>query len=278
MKPSKSIHFFILFCLVFFSCKQNPEKTTSGLESITKQKESNLDSNSKDVDVNAINKYLPLSTTDQIIYHDFYTLSYNEKYEQAEWVAYHLDIKGRSTSNLERPFFIEDPKVSTHSANWKNYKNSGYDKGHLCPAGDMKISKKAFDDTFYTSNISPQLHEFNDGVWNRLEQKARYWSTKYDGLYIVTGGVLNNKLKTIGKEKVAVPEYFYKILLRQNAENYSMIAFLIPNKKSELPLYSFVVSVDAIEQKTGIDFFPTLEDKEEAALEKSNSYKEWSFE
>ena len=251
--------------------------STSGLESVSKKSQSKLESDNNVGGLNAINKYLPLSTTNQIIEHDFYTLSYNEKYEQAEWVAYHLVIKGRNTSNFERPFFIEDPKVSTHSANWKNYKNSGYDKGHLCPAGDMKISKKAFDDTFYTSNISPQLHEFNEGVWNRLEQKARYWSTKYDGLYIVTGGVLNSKLKTIGKERVAVPEYFYKILLRQNNENYSMIAFLIPNKKSELPLYTFVVSVDDIEQKTGIDFFPTLEDQEEGKLEKSSSYKEWSF-
>ena len=277
MKQIKSIAFALCIGTLFFSCKQVSEIDLPTTNAISKSNQSILKNNSSFIDLDSTNYFLPKSTTNQIISHDYYTLSYNEQYEQAEWVAYLLPINTSKNVNFDRPFFIEDSKVKTHSADWRNYKNSGYDKGHLCPAGDMKISKKAFDDTFYTSNISPQLHEFNEGVWNRLEQKARYWSTKYDGLYIVTGGVLNSKLKTIGKERVAVPEYFYKILLRQNNENYSMIAFLIPNKKSELPLYTFVVSVDDIEQKTGIDFFPTLEDQEEGKLEKSSSYKEWSF-
>jgi endonuclease G len=221
--------------------------------------------------------YLPTSTSNQIIKHDYFTLSYNEKYEQAEWVAYELKKNYVRSSNFDRPYFIEDPKVKTGSADWRNYKKSGYDKGHLCPAGDMEFAINAYNDTFFTSNISPQTHDFNGGVWNRLEQKVRYWATKYDGVYVVTAGVLQTNLKTIGQEKVLVPSYFYKILLDNSNRQYKMIAFLVPNAKSNKPLYEFVVSVDSIEKMTGIDFFPKLDDKTENKLEKNSDYKSWSF-
>lgn len=221
--------------------------------------------------------YLPTSTTREVVMHQFYTLSYNEKYEQAEWVAYELKKNQLSHANLERPFFIDDPMVETGSASWKNYKRSGYDKGHLCPAADRRFSRTAFDETFYTSNISPQLNEFNAGIWNRLEQKTRYWAAKYDGLYVITGGVLTPGLKSIGKENVAVPKYFYKILLDNSRGEYKTIAFLVPHQDSEKPLYSFVVSIDEIEKMTGIDFFPKLPDAIENKLEKSSDYKSWSF-
>jgi len=220
--------------------------------------------------------YSPTSTTGQIVFHDNYSLSYNEKYEQAEWVFYELK-NVKSSGSFKRPYFIEDPKVKTKSATYKNYKNSGYDKGHLCPAADMKFSKEAFDETFYTSNISPQKKEFNGGIWNRLENKTRYWAEKFNGIYVVTGGVLKQSLKTIGTEKVAVPEHFYKILLSENNGKYKMIAFLIPNEMSSKPLYDYVLSVDEIEKMTGIDFFPILPDTIENELEKRSDYKDWSF-
>jgi len=221
--------------------------------------------------------YLPTSTSNQIVKHDYFTLSYNEKYEQAEWVAYELKKSYVRSSNFDRPYFIEDPKVKTGSADWRNYKKSGYDKGHLCPAGDMEFAINAYNDTFFTSNISPQTHDFNGGVWNRLEQKVRYWATKYDGVYVITAGVLKPNLKTIGQEHVLVPNYFYKILLDNSNGQYKMIAFLVPNVKSNKPLYEFVVSVDSIEKMTGIDFFPKLDDKTENKLEKNSDYKAWSF-
>lgn len=179
--------------------------------------------------------------------------------------------------NLKRPYFIDDPMVNSGSASWRNYNHSGYDRGHLCPAGDRRFSKEAFDETFFTSNISPQKNEFNAGIWNTLEQKTRYWASKYDGIYVVTGGVLQPNLETIGKEDVAVPEYFYKILLDNSRGEYKMIAFLMPSEDSTEPLYSFVVSVDEVEKMTGIDFFPSLPDDVENRLEKSSNYKDWSF-
>jgi len=149
--------------------------------------------------------FLPSTTTKQVIHHEYYSLSYNEEYEQAEWVAYELKRVYLKNNDFKRPYFIEDKKVGTASADWRNYKNSGFDKGHLCPAGDMEFNLNAYNDTFLTSNIAPQDHEFNAGVWNRLEQKVRYWAEKYDGVYVITGGVLESGLTTIGKEQVAVP-------------------------------------------------------------------------
>ncbi|WP_136668559.1 DNA/RNA non-specific endonuclease [Flavobacterium sp. H122] len=221
--------------------------------------------------------YLPSSTTSVIVRHKFYTLSYSEKHEQAEWVAYELKKSDVVYTNFRRPFFISDPAVKTGSAGWKNYIRSGYDRGHLCPAADRKFSKEAFNETFYTSNISPQKNDFNGGVWSRLEQKTRYWAKKYDGLYVVTGAVLTGDLKSIGKEGVSVPEYFYKILLDNNNGNYKAVGFLVPHKESNMPLYKFVVPIDKIEKLTGINFFPKLPDAVENRIEVKADYKDWSF-
>ncbi len=221
--------------------------------------------------------FLPNSTTQQIIRHSGYALSYSEKHEQAEWVAYSLHKNDIVYTDRKRPYFIEDPKVKTKSAHWRNYKKSGYDRGHLCPAGDKKYTKEAFDETFYTSNISPQQHDFNSGVWNRLEQKTRYWAKKYNQLYVVTGGVLEDNLKTIGTENVSVPNYFYKILLDYTEPDIKAIAFLMPHKESDAPLYKFIVSIDELEKRTGIDFFPALPDPLENRLEAAKNYKNWAF-
>lgn len=221
--------------------------------------------------------FLPTSTTGQVVHHEGYSLSYNEKHEQAEWVAYELKESHLSSTNHKRPYFEIDKAVKTGAASWRNYKNSGYDRGHLCPAGDRRYTKQAHDETFLTSNISPQEHQFNAGIWNTLEQKVRYWARKYDGVFVVTGGVLNGNMNDIGSEHVSVPNQFYKVLIDTNSGATKIIAFLMPHKESKKPLYEFVVSVDEVEALTGIDFFPELDDAIENKLEASSSYKGWSF-
>ncbi|MBR9914111.1 MAG: DNA/RNA non-specific endonuclease [Algicola sp.] len=221
--------------------------------------------------------FLPASTTGQVVHHEGYSLSYSESYEQAEWVAYELKKRHLSNTNFKRPYFEIDKAVKTGAAHWRNYKQSGYDRGHLCPAGDRRYSREAHDETFLTSNISPQEHDFNSGIWNTLEQKVRYWAAKYDGVFVVTGGILKGDMSTIGEEQVAVPNQFYKVLIDYNSGGTKMIAFLMPHEASTKPLYEFVVSVDEVEALTGIDFFPELEDSLETRLEASNSYKDWSF-
>lgn len=248
----------IAFGFVLLSCIE------SGLQ--------NLDFNQTNKDLNF---YLPSSTTLQIVKHHYYTLSYNEKAEQAEWVAYELKKDFIKNSDFKRPFFIEDPKVTTQSADWRNYKKSGYDKGHLCPAADMEFDLNAYNDTFFTSNVSPQNPDFNGGIWNRLEQKTRFWAVKNNGLFVFTGGVLKGNLESIGKEDVLVPKYFYKILLSHSKGNYKMIAFLVPNEKSNKSIFEYVVSVDKLESITGIDFFPKLEDRLENSLEKNVNLSSW---
>ena len=267
----------------FTSCKKDLEIENSAayherneyISNESKTKVAHVDNNRETIARNF--DFLPSSSTNQVVKHQYYTLSYNEVHEQAEWVAYELKKDYIKNNNFKRPFFIEDDKVKTGSADWRNYKNTKYDKGHLCPAGDMEFALDAYNDTFFTSNISPQVRNFNNGVWNRLEQKVRYWAVKYDGIYVITGGVLESSLMTIGKEKVSVPKSFYKILLDNSGEELKMIGFLVPNTESNKPLYSFVVSVDYIEKLTGINFFPKLNDNIENQLEKRNDYKNWSF-
>jgi len=219
--------------------------------------------------------FLPQSTTGNIVKHNFYTLSYAEKHEQAEWVAYELQKNQVVKGNFKRPYFVEDRKVKTNSADWRNYKKSGYDKGHLCPAGDRNFDYNAFHETFLTSNISPQNHEFNRGIWNKLEQQTRYWAKKYDGVYVITGGILKENLKTIGEERISVPEMYYKIIVDNSNGNYKAIAFLIPNKNSNQSFYKYVVTIDEIEKLTGIDFFPNLRDVVEGPLESVKNVKAW---
>ncbi|MBP1838372.1 DNA/RNA non-specific endonuclease [Formosa algae] len=222
--------------------------------------------------------YLPTSTTGQIVYHNNYTLSYNEAHEQAEWVAYELKKSDIVYVDRKRPYFYEDKAVKTKSADWRSYKKSGYDKGHLCPAADRRKTVETYNETFLTSNISPQNHDFNAGIWNELEQTVRSWAKSYQDVYVVTGGVLKGDLKTIGKDQVSVPNYFYKIIFKADGAHSKMIAFLMPNRANEKkPIKSYVVSVDRIEAETGIDFFPKLEDALEIELEAKANTSDWRF-
>ncbi len=267
---NKSIYIVVL--VIVFGIKLYRDK-------ISNKTNPNVIDDKEIIDTNPLNfDYLPTSTTGQIVKHQGYTLSYSEPHEQAEWVAYSLAKEDLNHMHRKRPYFYTDPKVKTKSADWRNYKKSGYDKGHLCPASDRNSNSKLYKETFLTSNISPQKHNFNAGVWNRLEQKTRYWAKKNKHLYVVTGGILTDaNLETIGKEKISVPKYFYKILLDYTEPEIKAIAFLVPHEKSNKPLHNFVVSIDEIEKRTGIDFFPNLPDDIENRLESSSDYKKWSF-
>jgi endonuclease G len=211
--------------------------------------------------------------SDEIIRHDGYTLRYREEYEQADWVSYPLledEILGDAERKNEQ--FQPDPTVETGSALSSDYSRSGYDRGHLAPAGDFKFSKEMMKQTFYMSNISPQVPDFNRGIWKKLEEQVRVWALRDKGLYVVTGPVLRSGLPTIGKKnKIAVPEYYYKVILYCNNPDIRMIAFLLKNEEADGSLKQFVVTVDEVEKRTGIDFFPKIPDKMEQQLESTRS-------
>lgn len=220
---------------------------------------------------------LPESTTGEIVRHNYFVLSYSEPHEQAEWVAYPLKRSHLTQDDRKRPYFIEDPYVGTKSADWRNYKGSGFDRGHLCPAGDRRFSEYAYNETFYTSNISPQDHEFNAGIWNRLEQQVRSWCRKYGDLVIITGGILEQGLEKIGEEDVDVPNTFFKVILKKNKDSMDVLAFLMPNKESQAPLEHFMISVDELEQETGINFFEQQSEAWQERAEQQVNVSGWSF-
>ncbi|WP_420320439.1 DNA/RNA non-specific endonuclease [Flagellimonas sp.] len=221
---------------------------------------------------------LPSSSTGEVVRHQHFMLSYSEAHEQAEWVAYQLKKSHLTYDDRKRPYFIEDPKVRTKSADWRNYKGSGYDRGHLCPAGDRRFSEQAYKETFYTSNISPQDRDFNAGVWNRLEQKVRSWCKKYGDLTVITGGVLENGLEEIGDEDVDVPEAFYKVVARKNGESMKVLCFLIPNRESTANLKSFLVTIDELEERTAINFFESQPNTWQESIEAKVDISGWMFE
>lgn len=212
---------------------------------------------------------------DQIIRHNAYTLSYSEQHEQARWTIYMLTKKRAHGRHKRQSDFRPDDAVATESAQLYDYKRSGYTRGHLVPAGDMKWDSLAMSETFFLSNMSPQLADFNDGIWNNLENRIRSWSGRYDTLYVVTGPVLRDKLPTIGRNKVSVPEYFYKVVLDPSRQEG--IAFIVPHRDSQTSLYKFAVSIDSVEKATGIDFFPSLPDDVEDKIESSCNTRSWTW-
>jgi len=206
----------------------------------------------------------------------YYTISYNEKHEQPNWVYYELKPQFIKAKTKRSNKFKADKSIPSGSATLKDYKASGYDRGHLCPAAAMKLNAKAMSESFFMSNMSPQAPQFNRGVWKKLEAKVRKWVLSERRLYVVSGPIFKNNLGTIGANKVTIPGSYYKVIY-DPTDTKKMIAFILPNKASSAKLSSFVVSVDKVEQAAGIDFFPALPDSIENKLEAKSNVRRWTF-
>lgn len=213
---------------------------------------------------------------DEIIRHTAYTLKYRENCEQAEWVAYKLTAERASGTYSRTNDFRPDPMVETGSAELSDYRNSGYDRGHLAPAADMAWSPTVMSESFFMSNMSPQRPNFNRGIWKRLEQQVRNWAKRYKEIYIVTGPVLPDNLPTIGPNRVAVPNYFYKVILDLKPPEVKGIGFVLANQGSYQGLKTYAVTIDSVETLTGIKNFPDLPDPLEMTLE-SRIESAWTF-
>lgn len=213
---------------------------------------------------------------EQIVRYSAFTLSYNEEYEQPSWVAYKLTetmIKGDAKRDNE--LFKEDKKVKTKTATNEDYRGSGYDRGHLAPAADFKFSQEAMGETFYFSNISPQVPSFNRGIWNDLENEVRKWAKKEKEIFVVTGPIFTKNMSYIGKNKVAVPEYYYKVIIDVTPPEYKGIGFIMENAALKEPIYHYAVTIDSVQKKTGLDFFPLLPDQVEVPLETTLELDAW---
>lgn len=224
--------------------------------------------------------YLPTSTSNQVIHHTHYSLSYFETHEQAEWVYYELTAYEAGNAKYKRTNnFRADSKVTTGSASLSDYKGSGYDRGHLAPAGDLAFSSSGMSESFYLSNMSPQHPSFNRGIWKQLESLVRAWATEKSVLYVATGAILDPGLSSIGSNRVSIPKYYYKVLLDYDETNgnNTAIGFILPNQKGKGSLQDYVVSIDDVEQRTGIDFYPQLSDDIENTIEATYDLNHWNW-
>lgn len=205
-----------------------------------------------------------------------YTASYNPITKLPNWVAWHLTAAHADGDTKRKGnTFHEDPDVPEPRANTYDYVRSGYDRGHMCPAGDNKWNALAMEQTFLMTNICPQDHVLNIGDWNNLEAQCRQWAKQYGDIYIVCGPILyTGKHKTIGKNKVVVPEAFFKVILRMG-KSPQAIGFIYRNNDKRHPWGDYVNSVDEVERITGYDFFPTLPDSVERRVEKKYDAEAW---
>lgn len=208
------------------------------------------------------------SSGGQVIERTGYTLSYNADYKTPQWVAWELTKQELQGEEKRTDKFVPDPDVKGAKAYTGDYTNSGYDRGHMAPAADMKWSRKAMEESFYLSNICPQNPNLNRGDWNDLEEKSRQWARCFGKIYITCGPIYDNKKpKRIGNNKVGVPDAFYKVILINDKKNPQAIGFIFENHAGHQPLTKYIVTVDSVEKRTGIDFFPTLPDEVEKKIE-----------
>ncbi|MCU0411049.1 MAG: DNA/RNA non-specific endonuclease [Bacteroidetes bacterium] len=218
--------------------------------------------------VGVADSLLPQATDSMLVRHRHYALSYRPRHGQAEWVAYWLADTMLAPGAERRDRFRSDPSVPGGSARPSDYRGTGFDKGHLCPAADMSWDSLAMEETFYMSNMSPQSPAFNRGIWKELEEFVRSAVRGGVSVFVITGPVLADTLRFIGRRtRVSIPAAFYKIIYRSADSTHRAAAFLLANAPSASPFVTSLVTIDSIEAVTGIDFFNALEDSAEQALE-----------
>lgn len=216
-----------------------------------------------------------LSQSDVLIEYRGYVVSYNEKYLIPDWVAYELSASETAGSNSrEGKNFRQDPLLRRRQAEDSDYRNSGWSRGHMAPAGDFKWSNEAMDETFYFTNCCPQNQALNAGQWSTLEKKVRKWAEKYGNITVVTGPLVGeNVYGTIGRNKVVVPDAFFKVILAGDQS----IAFVMYNRPENENLQRCAMTVDKLEELSGIDFFAGLDNQFEDRIESTVSLRYWGL-
>ncbi len=215
---------------------------------------------------------------ERIIEHTGYAVSFNREHNNPNYVAWELTADEAVGTVPRSNNFAPDPDVpAPHQVTTNDYKGCGYDRGHMAPAADMKWSDDAMRECFYMSNICPQTHSLNAGSWQVLEEACRRWARQEGAVYIVCGPVYRgSKHKTIGKEHIiTVPEGFFKIVLSLQKGKEKAIGFYYRNNDSHQPMEQTAMSVDDIEEITGMNFFVNVKDDIEDRVEATFSLKEW---
>lgn len=275
-KPMKKILFLLIPLLGVWACK--PTATSSATQEESGDTLATALYGTKPTQPAGLEIPRTLQSSEGKILHRVgYTTSYNAANRIPNWVAWHLTpnhVSGRYQRGSE--VFHEDDDVSNPKAYDSDYRGSGYDRGHMCPSGDNKWSKEAQEQSFLFTNICPQRHSLNAGAWNDVELQCRAWAKRYGDLYIVCGPVLyDQQHKTIGRNRVVVPEAFFKVVLRKQDNNYKAIGFVYENKGASRDMNRYVRSIDDVEQLTGLDFFSDLPDNIEEKIERKADLRDW---
>lgn len=220
-----------------------------------------------------------ISASDRIIEYEGFTVSYNTENLIPDWVAYELTAEEADhRAEREDTRFSMDMSFDGPQAMREDYSGSGWTKGHMAPAADFLWSDDAREETFYLINICPQKEELNRKDWQYLEKQVRKWAIEYDKVWVVTGPIVGqNRYGTIGEQEVVVPDAFFKTLLVYDGFEYQGVAFVMNNDAGRYYLEKVAMSIDDLEKKTGIDFFPALPDDIEDAAEAAYDPSVWGL-
>ncbi len=203
-----------------------------------------------------------------------FLVGFNPQMHVPNWVSWELTAEETKGATPRYNKFSSDPNVEGSAERW-DYNYSGYDRGHMAPAGDMKWSEEVMKNTFYMTNICPQANSLNTGTWKRLEEKCRQWAQADSSIIIVCGPVLTDKItEFIGDSRVAVPERFFKVIYAPRSNRG--IGFVMPNGSVTGGLQKAAMSIDEVEEITGHDFFSALPDSIEAIVETQNDFHYWT--
>lgn len=204
-----------------------------------------------------------------------YIVSYNKSTLIPNWVGWNLTCNHTDGEYPRDNNYYEDEGVPSPRATNEDYIGSGWSRGHMCPAGDNKWDREAMMESNLLTNICPQDRSLNSGLWNKIEQDCRKWAKKYGEVYIVCGPILFNKEhQTIGKNKIVVPEAFYKVVLRMKPKPKA-IGFVVRNNNGAKKRDQYINSVDEVERITGIDFYAALPDSIENEVESYSNIEDW---
>ncbi|MCQ2342927.1 MAG: DNA/RNA non-specific endonuclease [Paludibacteraceae bacterium] len=208
---------------------------------------------------------IPVATgrEQQIIRHVGYTVSYNPDWHIPNWVAYELSADEVDGVEERSNQFLPDPQVYGEPVVTSDYAHSGYDRGHMAPAADMKWSEQAMKESFYMTNMCPQNHNLNAGDWKRLEEQVREWAKMYEHVYVCCGPVVYEGATCIGPDSsIVVPQAFFKVLLMQRNHAWYEGGYVMKNapRDGKWDLSHYALPVDSIETMTQINFFANFPD------------------
>ena len=217
---------------------------------------------------------LPSGMKNVVCQYSGFTSYFNPDTHIPNCVAYEI-IESETTGDEPRKKSFEADHTIDGCAESSDYRNSGYDRGHMAPAADMKWSKVAMEESFLMTNICPQVKSLNSGIWHRLEQRVREWAARDSSIIVVCGPIFTpgKPVEQIGEIGVAVPHRFFKALYAPGRN--SGIAFIFDNDKVKGELRKYAVTIDSVERETGLDLFYNLPDDIENEVENQCNYKLW---